>query len=122
MRYFSQNTQLKKHLVLKRMYDYHKSCPNHWHSASKGFEVKTFESNFDFDISEELLESLILEGYITSGKHYWHTSKDMFYLTTLGRKTYLGKTLLNSLWYRSRDFWMAVVAILISIVALFRSS
>lgn len=111
----------KKHQILKVIYQKEIHCPEHWWAGSKGIPVEELDKNVGFKIEKEILDSLLVNSLIIISEQHLNKKQKTYCLTGLGKSFYLDKTLLNRLWYRSRDFWVAIFAVGISLVALFRS-
>ncbi len=109
------SSKSKQHSILEALYHKEKSQPDHWKSGSKGLDKSTFNENFQFKVTPLIIDVLKANGYIQSGEDTFETSKKTYYLTDLGRIAFLNNNLLQNVWYRSRDFWIAIIALIVAI-------
>lgn len=109
----------KKHKILKAIYDFSATCPSHWYIGSCGLSIKTFQDKFNFKVTKELTDSLLLSEYIIKDEHTF-THDPTYCITLSGRQAYLEKYFLKQSWFYSRNLWASSIAIIISIIALFK--
>ncbi len=100
-----------RHNILKHLY---KEC-NKEHHEVKGFEAEELIRELRLEIADGVA---ILHEFID--KEYITRSQDLIYIDVKGVCAFKDKTYLNKLWYRSWSNWLAIVAMIISIIALFR--
>ena len=99
----------RRHQILRIV---HKSLQN----TKEGVTPIAINSKMHIDSMRlvALLQELLNEGYLKGG------DSKKCHMTPKGMNAYTGKEFLNQLWYRKWNNWLSIIAIIISIVALFR--